>query len=281
MVPARSGLTGRQHRPSRCPSGPSRSPSREPRPRQHFGQPDHCCTRPESRARDYDMAHQGRALAAPGARRILVLAANRGPRARPGTRGRGPRPGTRGRGPRPRPGTHSRPGTPSGARPWAHQGHGRSPRRPGLPARSCRRTRQPSGGRPVCLAEIAATLERGGNPVGPAIRGRHPAALPVLTGPVAGAHLAAGSPPAASIAACITAASITAACITAASITVTNAAAASANTVAIPAAEQARTRPPRPVSSAVARPRAHRVARAHAAPARRTSIHPAGSPFRR
>jgi hypothetical protein len=244
MVPPRSGRTSRQHHPSRYPSGPSRYPSGEPSPRQRSGQPDHRRARAESRSRDHDLADQGRTLAAPGARRILVLAANFG------------------RGPRSRAGARSRPGTPPGARTWAHQGHGRPRRRPGLPARSRRRTCQPPGGRPVCLAEIAATLECGGNPVGSAIRGRRPAAL-VLARAVPGAYLAAGSPPAART---ITARTITAS--------------TTATAVAVPVAEQACPRPPRPVGSAAARPRAHRVARAHAAPARRTGIHRAGSRFR-
>ena len=239
MVPACSDRTSRQHHRSRYPPGPTRFPSGAPSPRQHSGQPDHRCARAESRSRDHDLADQGRALATPGARRILVLTANRG------------------RGLHARPGTHSRAGTPPGARPWTHQGHGRPRRRPGLPARSCGRTRQPPGGRPVCLEEIAATVECGGNSVGSAIRGRRPAAL-VLARTVSGPYLAAGSPPAASI----------------------TAAGATATVIAIPAAGQARTRPPRPVGSVAARPRAHRVAREHAAPARRTSIHRARSRFR-
>jgi hypothetical protein len=197
------------------------------------------------------MVDQERAVAAPGARRVLVLTANR-------SRGLDARPDCRSR-----PHARSRAGTPPAARPRAHQGHGRARRRPGLSARSRRRTCQPPGGRPFCLAEIAATLECGGNPVGSAIGGRRPAAL-VLARAVPGAYLAAGSPPAAST---ITASTITAS--------------TTATAVAVPVAGQARPRPPRPVGSAAARPRAHRVARADAASARRTGLHRAGNRFRR
>ena len=256
MVLARSGGTSRQHHPSRYRSGSSRYPSGEPRPRQHCGKPDHRCARAKSRSRDQDMADQERALAAPGARRILVLTANRGRgHARPYAHSC--------RDAHSHPDAHSRAGIPPAARTRAHHGHGRPRRRPGLPAGSRGRARQPPGGRPVCLAEIAATLERGGDPVGSAARGRRPAAL-VLARAVPGAHFAAGSPPAAST---VTASTVTAS--------------TTASAVAVPAAEQACARPPRPVGSAAARPRARRVARADVPPARRTGIHRAGSRIRR
>ena len=252
MVLARSGGTSRQHHPSRYRSGSSRYPSGEPRPRQHCGKPDHRCARAKSRSRDHDMADQERALAAPGARRILVLTANRGRgHARPYAHSC--------RDAHSHPDAHFRAGTPPAARTRAHQGHGRPRRRPGLPARSRGRARQPPGGRPVCLAEIAAALERGGNPVGSATRGRRPAAL---------VHARA-----------VTTTTVTTATVTTATVTVT--ASTTAGAVTVPVAEQACPRPPRPVGSAAARSRARRVARADVPPARRAGIHCAGSRIRR